>query len=102
MNQIPKTLTLDTDSFCTSYQELRSPLTVIRMYVEAIEDGMFENNDQIFMKLKEKFSAIELLMDEMTKGKVVSKQLLLVQVIEAKMVKDNYFSFLHILSTFVY
>ncbi len=54
-------------------QELRTPLTVIRMHVEAIEDGLFENNDEVFLKLKEKFAALELLIDEMTKGKFDSK-----------------------------
>ncbi len=54
-------------------QELRTSLTVIRMHVEAIEDGLFENNDEVFLKLKEKFAALELLIDEMTKSKFVSK-----------------------------
>ncbi len=49
--------------------ELRTPLSVIKMQIEAIEDGMYENNDQAFQKLKEKFSEFEALMDEMMKTK---------------------------------
>jgi len=47
--------------------ELRTPLSVIKMYVEAIEDGMYENNDEAFQRLREKFEEFEGLMNEMIK-----------------------------------
>ena len=53
--------------------ELRTPLAVIKMQVEAIEDGMYENNDEAFLKLRDKFTAFEKIMDEMSKGRLVSK-----------------------------
>ena len=49
--------------------ELRTPLSVIKMKIEAIEDGMYENNDQAFQLLREKFSELESLMDNITKDK---------------------------------
>jgi len=49
--------------------ELRTPLSVIKMRIEAIEDGMYENNDQAFEQLRKKFVEFECLMDKMTKSK---------------------------------
>ncbi|WNC70907.1 histidine kinase dimerization/phospho-acceptor domain-containing protein [Thalassotalea psychrophila] len=49
--------------------ELRTPLSVIKMQIEAIEDGMYENNDRAFQQLREKFAEFERLMDKMTKAK---------------------------------
>jgi two-component system sensor histidine kinase BaeS len=47
--------------------ELRTPLSVIKMQIEAIDDGMYENNDQAFKQLREKLVEFESLMDKMTK-----------------------------------
>lgn len=47
--------------------ELRTPLSVIKMYVEAIEDGMYENNDEAFKHLSLKFEEFEMLMTNMIK-----------------------------------
>ena len=49
--------------------ELRTPLSVIKMKIEAIEDGMYENNDQAFEQLRKKFSEFESIMDKMIKPK---------------------------------
>lgn len=48
--------------------ELRTPLSVIKMQIEAIDDGMYENNDQAFKQLKEKLVEFESLIDKMTKN----------------------------------
>jgi len=53
--------------------ELRTPLSVIKMRIEAIEDGMYENNDLAFQQLREKFSEFEILMDKMMKTKSLEK-----------------------------
>lgn len=45
--------------------ELRTPLSVIKMYVEAIQDGMYDNEDEAFAKLHAKFKEFETLMDEL-------------------------------------
>lgn len=47
--------------------ELRTPLSVIKMQIEAIDDGMYENNDQAFKQLREKLVEFESLVDKMTK-----------------------------------
>jgi len=49
--------------------ELRTPLAVIKMRMEAIEDGMYENNVQAFQQLRQKLAEFERLMDEMTRSK---------------------------------
>ncbi|WKE64565.1 histidine kinase dimerization/phospho-acceptor domain-containing protein [Gallaecimonas kandeliae] len=43
--------------------QLRTPLSVIKLYVEAIQDGMFEDNNAAFAKLDAKFQEFEHLMD---------------------------------------
>lgn len=53
--------------------ELRTPLSVIKMYVESIEDGMYENNSEVFQHLKDKFNEFELLMDKMIKEEKTHK-----------------------------
>ncbi|MCW8877816.1 MAG: hypothetical protein OQK04_15270 [Kangiellaceae bacterium] len=45
--------------------ELRTPLSVIKMYVEAIRDGMYDNEDEAFAKLQAKFQEFEALMDDL-------------------------------------
>ena len=40
-------------------KELRVSLSAIKMQIEAIEDGMYENNDFAFHKLKEKLKQFE-------------------------------------------
>jgi len=45
--------------------ELRTPLSVIKLYVEAIQDGMYDNQDQAFARLDAKFQEFEHLMDEL-------------------------------------
>ncbi|MBL4660522.1 MAG: HAMP domain-containing histidine kinase [Alcanivoracaceae bacterium] len=49
--------------------ELRTPLSVIKMQIEAIEDGMYENNNKAFQQLRGKLEQFEKLMDKMTKSK---------------------------------
>ncbi len=36
--------------------ELRTLLSVMKLRIEAIEGGMYENNDQAFKQLREKFA----------------------------------------------
>ncbi|QSX41112.1 histidine kinase dimerization/phospho-acceptor domain-containing protein [Shewanella cyperi] len=45
--------------------ELRTPLSVIKLYVEAIQDGMYDNQDQAFARLDAKFLEFEHLMEEL-------------------------------------
>jgi len=45
--------------------ELRTPLSVIKMYVEAIQDGMYDNEDEAFAKLHAKFGEFETLMENL-------------------------------------
>ena len=47
--------------------ELRTPLSVIKMYIEAIQDGMFESDDEAFAKLRDKFKEFEELMEQLIK-----------------------------------
>jgi len=49
--------------------ELRTPLSVIKLKVEAIEDGMYQDNAKAFVQLREKLQEFERLMDEMTRAK---------------------------------
>ncbi|QSX37528.1 histidine kinase dimerization/phospho-acceptor domain-containing protein [Shewanella sedimentimangrovi] len=45
--------------------ELRTPLSVIKLYVEAIQDGMYDNQDLAFARLDAKFEEFEHLMEEL-------------------------------------
>lgn len=47
--------------------ELRTPLSVIKLYIEAIQDGMYENNDEAFTRLGVKFKEFEDLIEQLIK-----------------------------------
>lgn len=47
--------------------ELRTPLSVIKLYIEAIQDGMYENNDEAFIRLEAKFREFEDLIEQLIK-----------------------------------
>ncbi|MCE9684922.1 hypothetical protein LZP73_01685 [Shewanella sp. AS16] len=54
--------------------ELRTPLSVIKLYVEAIQDEMYDNKDQAFARLDAKFQEFEHLMDELLQMKTTQDQ----------------------------
>ncbi len=43
-------------------QDLRTPLAVIRLYVEALQDGMVEDQNDIFQRLERKIRECEQLL----------------------------------------
>ncbi|WMN61972.1 histidine kinase dimerization/phospho-acceptor domain-containing protein [Pseudoalteromonas xiamenensis] len=51
----------------TLSHQLRTPLSVIKLYVEALQDGMYDNTDEAFARLDAKCREIEQLMDELLK-----------------------------------